>query len=95
MTRLGHLVRKTKLLGDRNLSLHERSPCLDIFVLKIQKYLKQASIPYAESTQTLLSRQKIALLFCWETGNRTPIKSFKGFCPTVRRSPNVLNTLNL
>ena len=27
----------------------------------------------------------------WETGNRTPIKGFKGLCPTVRRSPNTDN----
>ena len=29
----------------------------------------------------------------WEIGNRTPIKGFKGLCPTVRRSPNI-NTYN-
>ena len=39
-------------------------------------------------SQTLLSHRKIASLFCWETGNRTPIKGFKGLCPTVRRSPS-------
>ncbi len=35
-----------------------------------------------------LERDNLALVG-WETGNRTPIKGFKGLCPTVRRSPNI------
>ncbi len=26
----------------------------------------------------------------WDTGIRTPIKGFKGLCPTIRRYPNVV-----
>ncbi len=26
---------------------------------------------------------------CWDTGIRTPIKGFKGLCPTIRRYPNI------
>lgn len=30
-------------------------------------------------------------VFSWGIGNRTPIKGFKGLCPTVRRSPKYIS----
>ena len=33
---------------------------------------------------------KIHFIHFWGTGSRTPIKGFKGLCPTIRRSPNKL-----
>ncbi len=35
------------------------------------------------------NRRKACFLFsCYPTGTRTPIKGFKGLCPTIRRSGN-------
>jgi hypothetical protein len=34
-------------------------------------------------------------LNCWVAGIRTPIKGFKGLCPTIRRHPNTVTACSL
>ena len=55
-----------------------------IFRLRLKCMLNEASIPCPPD-------DNCASLVGWGTGNRTPIKGFKGLCPTVRRSPKIIN----
>lgn len=53
-------------------------------IFEILRNLSQAGI-----FGLLASVRPRSTLGCWGTWNRTKINSFKGYCPTVRRSPNV------
>ena len=59
---------------------------VSIFALKVFE-----SLTKVRSALSFPSRKTALRLFCWGTGIRTPIKGFKGLCPTIRRFPNLIS----